>query len=49
MSIAERHAAERDAALQSVAEHRALLGELNGRAGASCSPAREGGEQGDPP
>ena len=34
MSIAERHAAERDAALQSVAEHRALLGELNGRAGA---------------
>lgn len=32
MAIAERHAAERDAALSSVAEHRAMLGELNGRA-----------------
>lgn len=34
MAIAERHAAERDAALASVSEHRAMLGQLNGRASA---------------
>lgn len=32
MAIAERHAAERDAALSSVHEHRGMLAELNGRA-----------------
>ena len=32
MSIAERHASERDAALSSVAEHRSMLETLNGRA-----------------
>ena len=32
MSIAERHASERDAALASVAEHRTMLETLNGRA-----------------
>ena len=34
MAIAERHAAERDAALASVAEHRSMLEQLNGRASA---------------
>ena len=51
MAIAERHAAERDAALGSVSEHRAMLEALNGLIkllthGSGALFLRAGGERG---